>query len=325
MSAAVVARNRDGRWPTMTLPLLRSLWVAMFACSALGAAAQAPPLAVCIAEDNEPLSYVRDGKPRGFDVRIAQAIADELGRPLRIVPFETEFERESTLAREVDALLSSQVCELASGFPLLREDFGVPIGSARTPDFPGAKRFRERPFVPLMQMSPSRPYQGMALVVTSRREVARPIKRLADLKGLRIANVAGTLSSALLVMYQNGMLRRDLVSLPQRGDTVFELMAKGQIDAAVVPAGLFDAWQLHHPDGALVKAADYQRPLGINIGFVATAQGAQALQSASRVIDRALERGDLARWAAEEGVSWMRPTEPDVSRAPALHQLASDP
>jgi ABC-type amino acid transport substrate-binding protein len=296
----------------------------LLAAIAAAAGAQSPPLKVCIAEDNEPLSYVRDGKPRGFDVRIAQAIADELGRPLRIVPFETEYERESTLAREVDALLSSQVCELASGFPLLREDFGVPIGAARTPDFPGAKRFRERPFVALLQMSPSRPYQGMALVVTSRREVARPVKRLSDLSGLRIANTAGTLSSALLMMYQNGMLRRDLVSLPQRGETVFELMAKGQLDAAVVPAGLYDAWHLHHPDGTLVKA-EYQRPLGINMGFVATAQGAQALQAANRVIERALERGDLARWAAEEGVSWMRPTEPDVSRAPALHQLASDP
>jgi len=299
-----------------------ALWVlSLGACNAM---AQSAPLTVCIAEDNEPLSYVHEGKPRGFDVRIAQAIADEMGRPLRIVPFETEYERESTLAREVDALLSSQVCELASGFPLLGEDFGVPIGSARTPDFPGAKRFRERPFVPLMQMSPSRPYQGMALVVASRREVARPVTRLSDLKGLRIANVAGTLSSALLVMYQHGMLRPNLVSLPQRGDTVFELMAKGQIDAAVVSAGLYDAWHLHHPDGALVKA-DYVRPLGINIGFVATAQGTQALQVANRVIDRALERGDLERWAAAEGVSWMRPTEPDVSRAPALHQLAADP
>jgi ABC-type amino acid transport substrate-binding protein len=302
----------------LRLGLMISLAVATIA-----AGAQSPPLKVCIAEDNEPLSYVRDGKPRGFDVRIAQAIADELGRPLKIVPFETEYERESTLAREVDALLSSQVCELASGFPLLREDFGAPIGTARTPDFPGAKRFRERPFVALMQMSPSRPYQGMALVVAARREVARPVTRLSDLKGLRIANVAGTLSSALLMMYRNGMLRPDLISLPQRGETAFELMAKGQLDAAVVPAGLYDAWQLHHPD-TLVKA-EYQRPLGINIGFVATQQGAQALQAANRVIEGALERGDLARWAAAEGVSWMRPTEPAVSSAPALHQLASDP
>src|SRR5262245_57410860 len=180
--------------------------------AACGALAQPQPLTVCIAEGNEPLSYMRDGKPKGFDVRIAQGIADELQRPLKIVPFETEYERESTLAREVNALLSSNVCELASGFPLLREDIGtVPGATAKTPDYPGAKRRRERPFVPLHPLSASRPYQGMALVVVMRREAARKVERLSDLKGLRIGNVAGTLSSALLVMYQHGMLKGDLV------------------------------------------------------------------------------------------------------------------
>jgi ABC-type amino acid transport substrate-binding protein len=104
-------------------PNLRGVLSVLSVVVACDAIAQSAPLSVCIAEDNEPLSYVHEGKPKGFDVRIAQAIADEMGRPLRIVPFETEYERESTLAREVDALLSSQVCELASGFPLLREDF----------------------------------------------------------------------------------------------------------------------------------------------------------------------------------------------------------
>ncbi|HET7524502.1 MAG TPA: transporter substrate-binding domain-containing protein [Burkholderiaceae bacterium] len=299
--------------------------VALLVAAIVGDAAAQAPLAVCVAEDNEPLSYMRDRKPRGFDVRIAQAIADELGRPLKIVPFETEYERESTLAREVNALLSSNVCELASGFPLLREDIGtVPGTTARTPDYPGAKRFRERPFVPLQPLAASRPYQGMALVAVLRREAARKVERLSDLKGLRIGNVAGTLSSALLVMYRNGMLRSDLVSLPQRGDTVFELMLANKLDAGVVAAGLYDAWKLEHPDGALTLT-EYRRPLGINLGFVAAPQGADVLRAASRVIERALDKGDLAAWAQGEGVSWMRPTEPDISRAPALHQLAADP
>ena len=119
--------------------------------------AQSAALTVCIAEDNEPLSYVRKGEPKGLDVRVARAIAAEMGRELRIIAFETEFERESTLAREVNALLSAGICELASGFPLLREDFATPIGGARTPDYPGAKRRRERPFIPLQQMAASSP------------------------------------------------------------------------------------------------------------------------------------------------------------------------
>ena len=240
------------------------------------------------------------------------------------MPFETEFERESTLAREVNALLSAGICELASGFPLLREDFAAPTGGARTPDYPGAKRRRERPFIPLQQMAASKPYQGMALVVVLRREAARKVERLSDLKGLRIGNVAGTLSSGLLMMYRNGTLKSDLISIPQRGESVFQLMQADKLDAGLVAAGLYDAWKLEHPDSSFVLT-EYRRPLGINLGFVAVPQGADALRAANRVIERALERGDLAKWAAEEGVSWMKPTAPDVSRAPSLIELAQDP
>jgi ABC-type amino acid transport substrate-binding protein len=288
------------------------------------AAAQAPPLTVCIAEGNEPLSYLRKGQPKGLDVRVAQAIAADAGRELRIIAFETEFERESTLAREVNALLSSGVCELASGFPLLREDLAVPTGSARTPDYPGAKRRRERPFIALQQISASRPYQGMALVVVLRREATRKVDRLSDLKGLRIGNVAGTLSSGLLLMYRHGLLKGDLVSMPQRGESVFELLQAGKLDAGLVAAGLYDAWKLEHPESTFVLT-EYRRPLGINLGFVAVPQGAEALRAANRVIERALGNGELAKWAAEEGVSWLKPTTPDVSRAPSLIELAQDP
>ncbi len=242
-------------------------------------------------------------------MRVAQAIAAEMGRELRIIPFETEFERESTLAREVNALLSAGICELASGFPLLREDFAAPTGGARTPDYPGAKRRRERPFIPLQQMAASRAYQGMALVVVLRREAARKVERLSDLKGLRIGNVAGTLSSGLLMMYRNGTLKSDLISIPQRGESVFQLMQANKLDAGLVAAGLYDAWKLEHPDSSFVLT-EYRRPLGINLGFVAVPQGADALRAASRVIERALDKGDLAKWAAEEGVSWMKPTRP---------------
>jgi ABC-type amino acid transport substrate-binding protein len=304
--------------------MLRGAVALLLAVAAFAAGAQGVPLTVCIAEDNEPLSYLRKGQPKGLDVRVAQAIAAEMGRPLRIVAFETEFERESTLAREVNALLSANVCELASGFPLLKEDLGAPTGSARTPDHPGAKRRRERPFIALQQMSASRPYQGMALVVVLRRDAARTVQRLSDLKGLRIGNVAGTLSSGLLLMYRHGLLKADLVSMPQRGESVFQLMQADKLDAGLVAAGLYDAWKLEHPESPFVLS-EYRRPLGINLGFVAVPQGADALRAATQVIERALGNGELAKWAAEEGVSWMKPTAPDVSRAPSLIELAQDP
>ena len=76
------------------------------------------PLTVCVAENNPPLSYQAGGEARGLDVRVAQAIADELERPLKLIPFESKYESDSSLSQEVNALLSSGVCELASGFPL---------------------------------------------------------------------------------------------------------------------------------------------------------------------------------------------------------------
>src|SRR5262249_16290107 len=92
----------------------------------------------------------------------------------------------------------------------------------------------------------------------------------------------------------------------------------------LVAAGLYDAWKLEHPETPFVLT-EYRRPLGINLGFVAVPRGADALRAANRVIERSLARGDLAKWAAEEGVSWMKPSEPDVRRGPALQELAADP
>lgn len=60
-------------------------------------------LRLCMVDNNPPLSYLVRGQPRGLDVRIGQALAQDIGRPLQVVPFESEYEQESTLAHEVSA------------------------------------------------------------------------------------------------------------------------------------------------------------------------------------------------------------------------------
>ena len=140
------------------------VWVGVLLCGA--AQSQPTPLTVCVSADNPPLSHWVGQQPRGLDLRIAQATADALGRPLKVLPFETSFEKESSLAREVSALLSAGLCDAASGFPLLAGDFAASAGdTARTPDYPGAKRKRERPFIALQSMAPSRAYFSAALGV----------------------------------------------------------------------------------------------------------------------------------------------------------------
>jgi ABC-type amino acid transport substrate-binding protein len=295
------------------------------ALAACGALAQAQPFTVCMAADNAPLSQVRDGRAQGLDVRIAQAVAAELGRELKVLPFESEYEKESTLAHEVAALLSARLCDAASGFPLIAGDFGAPTrASARPPDHPGAKRRREREFVPLQAMAATRGYQSVVLGAVLR-DPARRVDKLADLRAapaLRIGAVSGTLASALAIGWNFGALRPQLVSLTQREDAL-DALAAGRIDVALVPLALFDGWRIAHP-GTPLHAAPWRKPIGINLGFAVLESGDAARRAIDTVIGRALADGTLARWAAEEGVTWTAPVAPDVSGGIGLAALLAD-
>ena len=55
------------------------------------------PLKVCLDEDRPPLSMHHRGKPdAGFDVLLAQAIAERLGRKLAIQWFESKLDEDSS-------------------------------------------------------------------------------------------------------------------------------------------------------------------------------------------------------------------------------------
>lgn len=297
-------------------PFLRlGALAAMFISGAAGA----QDLNVCMAQNNPPLSYRVQGEPRGLDLRVAQAIATELARPLTVVLFESKYEADSSLSQEVNALLSSGVCELASGFPLLADDLGPPRRpTARVPDYPGAKRPPLRPWVPLGTLVPSRAYHtvAMGLVV---REASRQSATLADPGDATIGVTAGTMAGTAVVLYRNGTLRSQLVSLAQNQDALEELDA-GRFDATLVSLDRLDAWRLSHPLSTLRRAA-YVHPLRINLGFVTRADANEVLGAANRVIERSLANGDLQRWTSAAGSTWIAPAEPQVGGPIGLAQL----
>lgn len=287
------------------------------ACATVGAAAAqdagvpAPsPLTVCVSEDNAPLSDVRRGQAFGFDVLVAQAVARELGRPLKLVPFEPEVEKEAMLTHEVNALLSAGVCELASGFPLLQADLGPATRARFKPaDHPGAKPPRERALVALGTLVSSRPYQGSALVVVQRPQDGGPARRLGDLRGHRVAAPAGTLEGTLVALYGGGALTSTMVSMGQRED-VWAALQQGRVDAILVPSTALDAHRQRQPQTPLT--AGLSRALGINLGFVALAERQDVLDATNRVIDRASASGELKAWAQACGLTWLPPSQPAV-------------
>lgn len=292
------------------------------------ALAQPEPLTVCVAADNPPLSHLVADQPRGLDLRIAQAAASAVGRPLKVVPFETSFEKESTLTHEVAALLAAGVCDAVSGFPLTAGEFGPPTrATSRTPDYPGAKRKRLRPYITLQAIAPSRAYISAALGVVLPAG-APPLASLNDLGDRKLGAVVGTLGGAVAMGWKFGTLRNRVVSLNQGENPLDELAkppagAVPRFDAVITPLALFDGWRVQHP-GAKLVAGGWNRPLGMNLGFVTLATDATVRPALDAAIGRALADGSLARWAAEEGVTWSPPETPDVGRGPSLLQLMSD-
>ena len=309
---------REAGRPRQGRGLLRLTAAALLGAAGSGFAAS-EPLTVCMAENNSPLSYRAGADMRGLDARVAQAVAAELGRPLQLIPFESKYESDSTLTHEVNALLSSGVCELASGFPLLATDLGAPTRpTARVPDYPGAKRPPQRPWVPLGTLVPSHAYHAVAFGLLVR-DPARDAATLADPGDARIGVTAGTMAGTAVTLYRNGKLRPQLVSLSQNQDALDQLEA-GRIDATLVSLDRYDAWRLTHPASTLRRAA-YVHPLRINIGFVARDDAPQVLAAANRVIARALADGDLPRWSAAAGASWIAPADPQVSGPIGLAEL----
>lgn len=303
---------------------LASLGPALFSAAVF---AQAPaPLVVCMADDNPPLSRVEKGEAHGLDLRIAQAVAAHLGRPLKVQAFESEYEGDSQLTHEVNAMLSLGLCDAASGFPLLSADLGAPSRpTARPPGYPGGKRSkRDRPFVPLGNLVASRAYSAAVLGVVLR-DPTQPLAALTELGERRLGVLSGTLAGSVALMWRNGALRSRVVSLSQNED-MLGLMSKDsagpspKFDAALMPLALFDGWKLRHP-GSSLTAAQWRRPIGVNFGFVTLSSATEVRSAIDAVIGRSLGDGQMARWAAEEGMSWMPPIAPDVGPGPTIGDL----
>jgi ABC-type amino acid transport substrate-binding protein len=299
----------------------RTLIASLLLGPVVALAQPAGPLTVCMVEDNPPFSMERKGQVTGFDVKIAEAVARELGRELKVVPFEPELEKEAMLTHEVNALLSAGLCDLASGFPLLATDLGAPSRERfKTPDHPGAKPRRERPFVSLGTLVASQPYQGTALTIVQRAGASEAAS-LGALAGRKVGAVAGTLEGTLVAMYRGGALTPGMVSMGQRDD-VWAALESGRVDAMLVPTAALDAHRLRQPASTL--QAGPARPLGINLGWVALAGRADLLDAVNRVVQRTGASGELRRWAQESGLKWQAPTQPAVAGTLSLAGLLGD-
>lgn len=272
------------------------------------------PLRVCLDEDLPPLSAHHRGKPdAGFDVALAQAIAERLGRPLNIQWFESKLDEDSSPALEANALLSDGRCSLVGGYALTTDSLKAPgVTTAKLPDFDGATRDDRRRRIPIGVLVPSQPYiYSPMTVVLGPKAKDRKITDIGDLAGLRLTIESGTLGDAILMNFDKGRLIDDITHLvPGRSDLLGEL-ERGEFDATLLDLRRFDAYRASRPD-TKITASGYYYPIGANRGYVALETNKALLDAVNKVLADLQAKGTIAELGRTAGLTWLAPREPII-------------
>jgi len=286
------------------------------------ASAQSPALRVCMNEDVPPYSVARGDSGSGFDVALATGLAKRLGRALEIQWFESKIDDESSPTLEANALLSDKRCDLMAGYPLIVHTVGRPAAkSARLPDFRGAGARDRRRRVDLGEVIPSRPYQRTPLALIFAPGVAkRPIANLRDVEDLRFGAEGGTLADAILMLYANGKLIDRITHYPPGRGEVLRRLEAGEIDATFVSLHRFDAYRKENP-ATRIQHSGFNYPLAFNLGYAALSGNAALVEQVNSALDSMRASGEIARLAAESGVTYVEPVQPFVSPAITFRQL----
>lgn len=288
--------------------------VAAILAAATAAHAADGPLKICLDEDRPPLSVHHRGKPdSGFDVLLAQAIAERMGRPLTIQWFESKLDEDSSPQLEANALLSDGRCSLVGGYALTQDSLVAPgMKTARLPDFAGATRDDRRRRVALGVLAPTQPYVYAPMtVVLGPKARGRKIGDIGDLAGLRLAIESGSLGDAILMTFDKGRLIDSITHLvPGRGDLLGAL-DRGDFDATLIDLGRFDAHRAAHPETA-ITASGYYYPIGANRGYVGLASEPALIDAANKALTALAAEGKIAEFGKQAGLTYLPPREPAI-------------
>jgi len=285
---------------------------------AIPALAADETLTVCLDENLPPLSAHHRGKPdSGFDVALAQAVADRLGRPLRIQWFESKLDEDSSPALEANALLSDGRCALVGSYALTEDSLVAPgVKTAKLPDFDGATRPDRTRRVPLGVLAPSQPYLYSPLTIALGPKAVekardRHIAGVGDLAGMRIGIESGTLADAILMTFDNGRLIDDITHLVPGRDDLLGALERGELDATLLDLRRLDAWRAAHADSK-IAASGYFYPIGVNRGYVGLAGNEALLAAVNKALSDLQTAGTIASLASAAGLTYLPPREPAV-------------
>lgn len=291
---------------------MKTVVTALVACLLAGAASAAEPVTVCLNKDNPPFSSLKDGKESGFDVAVARAVAQQLDRPLEIKWYQKERRSRGPVSLKTSVLVTSGVCQLVGGFPLVQSSLERPSGNDETtlPPVDGLPEERRQKPVKAAHLTGGAAYHFAGVTPVLGPKVQGEVKALEDLRPYRIGNRPASIGDLIAMAYKQGMLLKNVSHVDVQDDP-FAAMVRGDFDATLVEAHKFDMFRAENPQTTL-RASGLMLPVGFNIGFVTTDQHAALLKAVDAAVAELIRKGAVADAAQQSALSWSAPQEPSV-------------
>ena len=295
----------------MRLALFTLLWIG----SSSLAWSMGKPLTICLEQQNPPYSTEQGG----IDNLIALALADGLGAPLNIHWFETEEGDEGNPTLQVNALLSSGICELAGGFPMAKNSFADPGEQRYSLMSPSG----ERRSVSLQPLAPSLPYHARSYtLIWANSKAHPPITSLNDLQGIRVLAEENTIADLILMAHGGGKLRASIEHIKPDGNALLMTLQKQQAEAAWIALHRFETWQQSHPDSPFTPSG-FQHDFTINLGYAALKTNYQLLERVDDLLMQMADDEEMEPLFAQRGLTYLAPQLPDLMPPISTRFLAS--
>jgi hypothetical protein len=268
-------------------------------------------LRFCLEDGSPPYSYKFGERMGGFELLLAERLAQNLDKKLHVQWYESEDDDEVVPIYEVNALLSANFCDFVGGLALIESNLRTPVQpSAALPDYDGMKRSDRGARVDLGELVSTVPFIHAGLtVVLSEKNKGKNVKRLSDLKELSVGAEVTTLSSAILIRYQNGLLADQ--SKHSKPGEIFSNLEAGEVDAVLVEQHRFDRYKQRNPETTL-SSTDYLHSISYNIGFAALKNGNAPISDVNDVILEFLKSGEMDKIAEMSNMSYMAPRKPVI-------------
>lgn len=307
----------------MSRLLLPAALAALMAASGVAVANDGTTaLTVCLNKDNKPFSYLADGKGGGFDLAVAQAVAQQLNRPLEVRWYEKERRKRGPVSVKTSVLVASGVCQLVGGFPLVQSSLERPAGGEETtlPPVDGlGEETRKKP-IKGAQLYPSNGYHFAAVTPILGKGVNGDVRSLDDLQPYRIINRPASSGDLIAMAYKKGQLLKNASHVDIMTDPL-DAVAKGDADVTITESHMFDLYKLANPQTPL-RASGLMLPIGFNIGFVTTQEHAGLLRDVNAALEKLQKSGELDKAARGEQLTYIAPIQPFVRTGLGLEKMA---